>query len=262
METILWKINRFFYNHCSLAVLDEASGRWVVKAESKNISYLKAENANGRHILVKPDQQIEPYYLLVDDLNINQLNSHHKSVANLFKYGRMVVETSPGNYQVWIHSSRSLNLNEKKYWLKRLQSDPGADPHNRWGRCPGFRNRKQKYRTPTGQYPLAKLVWIDWKNKANIPEIRLNLPQKDLFTHQPRGGVCHQKTLTRTNYEKGDESATDFAYALALCRKGFSQTEISQRIIAERRNWKNHTGPKKIENYLNRTIMKAFKIVG
>ncbi len=262
MKTILWKINCFFYGHCSLAVLDEAAGRWIVKSESKNISYLKAENANGRHILVKPDQQIEPYYLLVDDLNINQVNSHHRSSANLYKYGRMVVETSPGNYQVWIHSSRSLSLNEKRYWLKKLNSDPGADPHNRWGRCPGFRNRKQKYRTASGQYPLAKLVWVDWKNKANIPKIRLNLSKKTIFSPQPQRGVCHNNTLTRTNYEKQDESATDFAYALALCRNGFNQIEISQRIIAERLNWKNHNSPKKIENYLNRTIAKAFKIVG
>jgi RepB DNA-primase N-terminal domain/RepB DNA-primase C-terminal helical domain len=174
----------------------------------------------------------------------------------------MVVETSPGNYQVWIHTSRSLSLNEKRYWLKRLHSDPGADPHNRWGRCPGFRNRKQKHRTSSGQYPLAKLVWVDWKNKANIPEPRLNLPKKNTFTHQPQGGVCHKNTLNRIDYEKGDESATDFAYALALCRNGFSQIEIFQRIIAERRNWNNHKGPKKIENYLNRTVMKAFKFVG
>jgi hypothetical protein len=88
MKNILWKIKKFFYNHCRLAVLDEAAGRWIVKSESNNISYLKAENANGRHILVKPDQHIEPHYLLVDDLNIDQLNSHHKSATKLFKKAR------------------------------------------------------------------------------------------------------------------------------------------------------------------------------
>ncbi len=261
MDNILRKINRFFYSHYSLAILDETAGRWVIKPESKNISYLKAENANGRHILVKPDQQIEPYYLLVDDLNINQLNSHHKSTANAFKYGRMVVETSPDNYQVWIHSSRSLSLNEKRYWLEKLHSDPGADPNNRWGRCPGFRNRKQKHRTSSGQYPLAKLIWVDWRNKANIPEIRFNPSKKNEFSHQPQGGECHKNTLTRSHYIKFNESATDFAYSLALCRRGYGQSEISQRIIAERQNWKNHTGHKKMEAYLKRTIEKACKII-
>jgi len=55
----------------------------------------------------------------------------------------MVVETSSGNYQVWIHSDRPLSLDEKRYWLKRLHNDPGADRNNRWGRYPGFRNRKK-----------------------------------------------------------------------------------------------------------------------
>jgi hypothetical protein len=261
MKNILWKINRFFNNQCALAVLDEAAGRWIVRPESKNISYLKAENANGRHILVKPDQHISPYYLLVDDLNINLLNSHHKSAVNIFKFGRMVVETSPGNYQVWIHSLRPLSLDVKRYWLKRLHSDPGADPHNRWGRCPGFRNRKQKHRTSSGHYPLAKLIWVDWKNKANIPEIRIPSHKKKTLSHQPQGGVCHENVLTRSYYEKGDESATDFAYALALYRRGVSQAEISQRISVERKNWNHHTSPKKIEDYLCRTLTKAANII-
>lgn len=188
MKNILWKLNRFFYNHYSFAVLDEAKGRWIVKSEVKCLPYLKAENANGRHILIKPAQHIEPYYLLVDDLNIKQINSQHKSDFSIFKHGRMVVETSPGNYQVWIHSARALNLNEKRYWLKRLHSDPGADPNNRWGRCPGFRNRKQKHRTSSGRYPLAKLIWIDWENKTNIPVINLTPNENNKFSHQTLGG--------------------------------------------------------------------------
>ncbi len=241
-----------------LAVLDESAGRWIVRPESKNIPYLKAENANGRHILVKPDQTIESNYLLVDDLNISQLKNHHKFSFDRFKHGRMVVETSPGNYQVWIHSLRPLNLDEKRHWLKKLHSDPGADPNDRWGRCPGFRNRKQKHRTLLGTFPLAKLIWIDWKNRANIPKIKLLPRKKDNFSHQPQGRVCHKKIITRSSYEKGDESATDFAYALALFRRGFSSVEIYQRIMKERINWNNHAGS---EKYLSRTIAKAYKIL-
>jgi hypothetical protein len=259
MENMLWKINRFF-RHCSLAVLDEKTGRWIVKSEPTSIPYLKAENANGRHILVKPDPWVEPFYLLVDDLN-KDLLTRHQSRPDIFKPGRMVVETSPGNYQVWIHSKRPLTLHEKRYWLSRLHNDPGADPHNRWGRCPGFRNRKQKHRTSSGQYPLARLIWIDWQNTANIPVTNLVPLPENILPHQPRGGVCHKKNPTRSHYEKVDESATDFTYALALCRRGFSQIEIARKIVEERPNWQNHTGLKKMEKYLKRTIEKACKIV-
>lgn len=89
METIFWKINQFFYNQFSLAVLDETAGRWIIKPESKNIPYLKAENANGRHILLKPDQNIEPYYLLVDDLNLISLKAttnQHQPILNMLKW--------------------------------------------------------------------------------------------------------------------------------------------------------------------------------
>ena len=271
MKNILQKISRFFKNHYCLAVLDEIKGRWIVKPEPKIIAYLKAENANGRHILIKPDPQIEPFYILADDLTNSLIALHHRLPSRVFKHGRMVVETSPGNYQVWIHSDRALTLDEKRYWLKKLHSDPGADPHNRWGRCPGFRNRKDRHRTDAGQYPLAKLIWVDWKHNANIPKIPISkvvkaVREKEIFLpHQPRGEVCQRNNFTRSHsrshYEKGDDSATDFAYAIALFRQGFSSSEVSQKIVAERQNWKNHASPYKKEKYLNRTLTKAYQIV-
>ena len=126
MKTVLWKISKFFNGCFSLAVLDEKAGRWFVKPESNTIAYLKAENANGRHILLKPNSSVEPYYMLVNDLDVNLLTRHHKTAAKIFKQGRMVVETSPGNFQVLIHALRPLDLVEKRYWLKKMCSDPGG----------------------------------------------------------------------------------------------------------------------------------------
>lgn len=262
MERILWKICNYFNHRFTLAVLDESTGRWPVAFSLKNIPYLKAENAGGRHILIKPDSAIQPYYFLADDLDSDLLTRHHQLKPGIFKSGRMVIETSPGNFQVWIHSSRPLDLVEKRYWLEKMHSDPGADPKNRWGRCPGFRNRKEKHKTPSGHYPLAKLVWVDWKRQANIPEIKLSPCSQKAFSHQPRGGVCHKNNITRPLYDKGNESATDFAYALALYRRGFIRTEIYNRIIQERQDWRNHAGEQKKIHYLTRTLLKAEKIIG
>lgn len=262
MERIFCKICNYFNHRFSLAVLDESTGKWPVAPFPKNIPYLKAENAGGRHILLKPDSDIQPYYFLADDLNSDLLTRHHQLKSGFFKPGRMVIETSPGNYQVWIHSSRFLDLAEKRYWLKKLHSDPGADPKNRWGRCPGFRNRKAKHKTPSGQYPLAKLIWVDWKRQANIPEINLSSCSQKAFSHQPQGGVCHKNKITRSLYDKGNESATDFAYALALYRRGFTRMQIHNRIIQERQDWSNHAGEQKKAQYLTRTLLKAEKLVG
>lgn len=169
MRNVFAKLNRFFNDKWKIAIPDMEKGRWIPDPKTRFIFYLKAENANSRHILIRPYPEIESAYLMADDIDRSLSMRHHKYADGAWKPGRMIVETSPGNYQVWIHSSRKLTLDEKRYWLKKLRSDPGADPNDRWGRCPGFRNRKQKHREPGGGYPLARLIWIDWARMARIP---------------------------------------------------------------------------------------------
>ena len=175
----------------------------------------------------------------------------------------MVIETSPGNYQIWIRSASPLAIEEKRYWLKRLHSDPGADPNHRWGRCPGFRNRKKKHMDIQGGYPLARLVWVDWRHTAVIPSCDLPaVAEAPSFSPLPQGGVCHyRKNIARQDYSRGDESATDFAYALALARRNFSEQQIRDCIITERQNWKNPQGKKRRNDYICRTVAKAVAIV-
>jgi len=263
MENIFNKLHRFFKDGFHLAVLNmEAGARWIVEPKPRNIAYLKAENAQGRHILIKPQSQES--YLMADDLSPNVLRLHHKFNDGSWKPGRMVVETSAQNYQVWIHAHRPIPLLEKRHWLKKLKSDPGADPSNRWGRCPGFRNRKKKHYEASKGYPLAKLVWIDWKQKAHIPEPDIPAPlcNKSPFSHQPlEGGVCQNISISRQHYERGDESATDFAYALALMRRGAGDSSVRGRLLLERSHWKNHAGSRRREAYFARTIEKARRLV-
>ncbi|WP_371904999.1 hypothetical protein [Desulfobacter postgatei] len=66
----------------------------------------------------------------------------------------------------------------------------------------------------------------------------------------------------RLSSNKGNESATDLAYALALYRRGFTRTEIYNRIIQERQDWSNHAGERRKAQYLTRTLLKAEKIIG
>ncbi len=132
-----------------------------------------------------------------------------------------------------------------------MGSDPGADPNNRWGRCPGFRNRKDKYRDSHGNYPLARLIWVDWKRQAQVP-----------YCHPHRGQKHHGAAICRSDYFTGNESSTDFAYALALIRRGYTDTQIESRLRSERVLWKNHQGQRRMQDYLNRTINKARSIVG
>lgn len=239
-------------------------GRWIVAPKASTIAYLKAENAHGRHILIQPDATLAPFYLLIDDLPWSLIRRQHQHQCGTWKPGRMIVETSKENYQVWIHSSRPLSLSEKRYWLKKLNSDPGADPNDRWGRCPGFRNRKSKHRNATGGYPLSKLIWIDWKRRAAVPNIYIHDPNNAanrLSTKPPKGLGHQRKSITRSDYSRADESATDFAYAIALFRRGFTAEFVRERILSERKEWNNHSGKKRIRGYLDRTIERASDLV-
>jgi hypothetical protein len=260
MERVFDRLNQYF-GHFELAVLDlEKAKRWSVVAKPESIAYLKRENAHDRHILIKPVEEMEPYFMMVDDLDAARIAMDHK-VHGTWKPGRMCVETSPKNFQVWIRSARPLSLDEKRHWLKLLGNDPGADPNGRWGRCPGFRNRKEKYRDENGGYPLSRLIWVDWRSKAEIPEVVV--PGRKVTHGAIRdfndGGGVWAGDISRSDYERGDESATDFAYALALFRRGCSDEEICQRIRAERDDWANHVGERRIDRYLARTVERAWE---
>jgi hypothetical protein len=273
MDKVVQKIERYFGRY-EIGVYKEADGPdgkggavWKVEQNDKTIPYLKAMNARGRHIFVRPAFEREAHYMLHDDLDKRGLERHHKQDGK-FKPGRMVVESSPGNYQVWVRSERALSVEEKKYWLDRMDSDPGASPRHRWGRAPGFRNRKEKYEIMEGDkklYPLAKLIWVDWKGRAAVPEVQLPKPQ---IEHQPKPSSVKTNSAARsgslparTDFEKGDNSRTDFAYALALMRRGVGREEVEQRIRSERSDWRHHKGERSRTDYFKRTLDRAQDII-
>ncbi len=261
MKTIFEKLRRFFNENWQLAVLDLEKGLWRIYPHIYKISCLKAHNAKGRHIFMQPLDQ--PHYLLVDDLDWITVKRHHKLPDNTWKPGRMVVETSAHNFQVWIRSGHPLSLEQKRSLLKMLQNDPGADPNNRFGRCPGFRNRKDRHQSPDGKYPLCKLIWIDWLSLAHIPQhlLQHHSTSSPNLSHPPRGGVCLQTPPSRCLYQRNGESETDFSYALALSRKGYPDHIIRSLIIEQRTSWQNHLGEIRKNAYINRTIAKARSII-
>lgn len=271
MHKVVQKIERYF-GCLEFGVYKEAEGPgekgavWPVKKNEKAISYLRAMNAQGRHIFVRPAFEREANYMMCDDLDKKGLEKHHQQDGK-FKPGRLVVESSPDNYQVWIRSDRSLSIEEKKHWLEKMDSDPGASPRHRWGRAPGFRNRKNKYEVMDGdkkRYPLARLVWVDWKGRAKVPKVELPNPE---IEQQPREaapkafGGRPGVLPVRSDFEKGNNSSTDFAYALALMRRGVDRSEVEERIRSERSDWQHHKGELSMKSYFKLTLDKAQEII-
>ena len=273
MERLRLKINRYFGEY-EIGVFDD-SALFIAEGAQRRTAFLQARNACGAHIFLRPAEHREPFYMMADDLSRSSVQRFHVS-DSVWRPGRMCVETSPGNFQVWIRSERSLSDSEKRYWLSRMGSDPGAAPRRRWGRFPGFRNRKEKY-CVNGVYPLARLIWIDYRNSASVP---FPFPTSDSvfescapgssFNCDPFlsvGGSCvssggrRVSSIFRSDYETGDASRTDFRFCLALLRRGYSEDCIKDRLLSERQDWKNHSGQKRTEHYLNRTIREARKVI-
>ena len=119
------------------------------------LSLLKAHNARGAHIYIRPAG--EHRFTVLDDLNSD-------SVARLTGDGLepcAVVETSLGNFQAWLKHDdvypAPLSTFIAQTLAKRYGADPSAADWRRFGRLPGFTNCKPKYRRDNGLYPYVLL---------------------------------------------------------------------------------------------------------
>ena len=257
MERIFQKLDRYF-SFWKIGVMNPDNGLWSLTPSEDQIGYLKAMNARGYHIFMKPED--ERRFLLLDDIPQKRLK--YQKEQDRFRPGRLVVETSPGSFQVWVKAGRSISNPEKRYWIRYFNSDTACDPNLRWGRCPGFRNRKKKYEQD-GHYPLSRLIWVDWQKVAQIPKITLPKEPEYLQVQKVRVKKHNRpgKPIQRGDYERGDDSATDFAYVLALLRRGLDPDGITERLLNEREDWSHHKGERRQNAYLQRTLRKAVEII-
>ena len=119
------------------------------------LSLLKYRNAHGSHIYIRPSG--EHRFTTLDDLS-------ETSLARLSADGFnpcAVVETSAGNFQVWLKHPRMfpklLGTFAAQTLAERYDADPSAADWRRFGRLPGFTNCKPKYRKSDGLFPFVRL---------------------------------------------------------------------------------------------------------
>ena len=117
---------------------------WDQQKVIDSIPWLRYQNWHESHIYVRPKG--ESSLTLIDDLKMS-------GVARMRREGfqpAAVVQTSPGNYQVWImHSTRlekELGTAVARELAKRFGGDVKAADWRHFGRLAGFRNTKSRYR--------------------------------------------------------------------------------------------------------------------
>ncbi len=210
----------------------------------------RQHNANSRNIFIRPCFDVENNFLLLDDMNRKKMEIQRNLP------GRLIVETSPENYQIWLKLAEPLDVIGKEFHIAQHGADGGATPLHRWGRAPGFVNRKHKY---ASNPPWARFVCMT-EGEATLPEVS-EAWRAEKGNEMP---AITYSTVTipiklpkREKYASttSDESVADFKFALALIRYDMSDEVIAAAIAQQRENWSAHSN--NIDRYLSRTVAKA-----
>ena len=227
-------------------------GRMPVKGGedlARVVPWLRGRNANGAAIWARPAAQVQAHpWVFLDDL---PLAMAQRTAA---KYAALVVETSPGNAQVWIRAARDLSREQRQDVSRALAGLIGADPHAiaepRWGRAPGFRSGK------SGR-PWTRLI-ADSSTQDVLfdPTPYLSAPAPS----PPNGGrvVLSPGSGSRSDRAEGaDESAREFAYAIHALRAGTASERVVERVMAHALSRGKRDTVEACRRYAEKTVEKA-----
>jgi len=140
---------------------ESATGRmilkiWTVAELIGSIPWLKARNAAGWDIFVRPNGPTP--LVLLDDLTLGRVRE--LGLAGLSPC--CVTQTSPSNYQAWIRLGNHPLAPEvltvaAKLLAKRFCGDPASATQRHFGRLAGFTNQKPNRRDDQGRAPFVLL---------------------------------------------------------------------------------------------------------
>jgi len=236
------------------------------------LSLLKRHNHHGAHIYFRPSG--EHRFTILDDLDQSALT---RISADGFD-PCAVIQTSPGNFQAWLkHAStlqKLLGTLAAQTLARRYHADLSAADWRRFGRLPGFTNRKPKYRRPDGrfpyvqlrsrigrQYPMAEafhheITALYQAREQQRETRRLALSSRQVAT-MPSPSLQHFRSSTRYHNRP---AAADFAFCLAAFRTGMTDNQIERTL--EQDYLSRDPSPSRRTAYLRRTMTKAKDCAG
>ncbi len=231
------------------------------------LPYLKYSNANGAHISVRPTG--ESAYTLLDDLT-------PATLARLETEGycpAAVVETSPGSFQAWLRHaqplSKELGTLAAKTLAEQFSADHSAADWRRFGRAPGFTNRKPQHRNAQSLYPFACLISHPGQPFPAARPFRLQLDAIQKKAEQQRtaarlsfasrpvrttGSVTLSRFRTSPRYASRP-AAADMAFSIAASAQGWAESEIAAALAED--DLSRDTSESKRTAYIRRTLAKA-----
>jgi len=230
----------------------------------RSIPWLRLKNGRGRNIYIRPSG--EHRLSLIDDIG-------WRTVGRLKEEGfepAVVVETSPGNFQVWLNHGeilpRELSTYAARLLARRFLGDPASADWRHYGRLAGFTNRKEKYRKENGLYPFVLLREASGRTYRRAAEFLGEL--KEAFNHakektrdrcrqagQPLSSLKTIEDFRQRSIYGGDQTRSDLAYAIYALAHGIPETLLREHLAS--RDLSHKGNQKRQQEYLDRTVLKA-----
>jgi RepB DNA-primase from phage plasmid len=241
---------------------------WNLDTLLRSVSWLRLKNSEGRHIYIRPAG--EHCLSLIDDISttvIERLKSDGFAPA-------VVLETSPGNFQAWLHHGQVLPKHLSTLAARNLASRFGGDlasaDWRHFGRIAGFTNRKDKYRKTDGTFPYVRLheaTGAVYSKAATFLEEVWSVHEADKSTSRPiasmRGPRERNLDLksildfrARATYA-GDQTRVDLAYAVYALAHGVPESQARHALASRDLSHKGNS--KRQQEYIDRTIKKAWQ---
>ena len=245
---------------------------WDRQTVLDSIPWLRFQNAQGRNVYIRPKG--EHSLSLVDDLNaaaIQRMRAEGFTPA-------LVIETSPGNFQVWLNHGRTLpkdvSTATARALAERFGGDRGAADWRHFGRLAGFSNRKAKYRGEDGLYPFVRLLEATGQVYPQANEFIAHVEQKleaAKIEAERRRSIVPALNGTPTKLRSiadfrsapmyaGDGNRIDLAYAVYALSHGVPEPEVRAAIAS--RDLSHKGNERRQLDYINRTVKKAYERVG
>lgn len=250
--------------------------------EPKNVRWLQQRNANLGGIYARPmDRRI----VLLDDLQVDQI----ERLEAMNFTPAVVLETSENNYQAWIRllppeapePSIEVATQASRSLTKAFGADPGAVGAQRFGRLPGFVNRKPKHdrrgkgpwvtlRAATGAIAEAGRSFIDQIEKAiRKASERMAAKARKQETKLPKRTVKPKRAaitpgdaealvlegLQRSMMETSDQSVADFRACGYALKHGSHPDDVAEALRRHSPDLEERHPA--TEDYIERTVRKA-----
>lgn len=244
--------------------------RWSAKEIDAALGWLRRENARGAHVFIRPHGTHA--LSLVDDLSA-------EAIAQMTNGGfqpAVIVETSSGNFQVWLNHGRILfnrtfSTHAAKELARRFRGDPSSADWRHFGRLAGFTNQKPKRRLQTGLPPFVRLHECEGRTYTAAREFledMKSLVQKasaECSTRRMSGASSNDDSVRSLSdfhadpRYSGDLHRADMAWALHAASRGLREEQIRDEILSARDlSKKGHSARQR--DYAKRTAIKAITI--